>query len=80
MQIKKGNKITLSDNIEYIVLSKVNYKDNNYLYLTSIEKNPKIKICCEKQTDSDLKLLIVTDNELIQKLILLFANDVQSIL
>ncbi len=78
--IKKGNIVTLSDNIKYIVLSKVIFENKYYLYLTSIEKEPKIKICSENNENDYPILSIVTDNELISKLVLLFDNDIQTIL
>lgn len=80
MKVEKGNIVTLSDDIQYIVLSRVEYDNKNYLYLTSMEEEPKIKICCENKENDVLKLCIVTDIKLINKLILLFDNDIQSIL
>ena len=80
MKIKRGEIVTLSDDISYIVLSKVLYEGKNYLYLTSMEENPKIKICCEKEDSDQIKLSVVTDMELVSKLILLFDENVKEIL
>ena len=74
--IKKGQAITLSNNIKYLVLSKVNYQNNNYLYLTSMEDDPKVLICKEE----DNKVVIVTDKDIIKNLILLFDKDIKEIL
>ena len=80
MKIEKGNIVTLNNDIKYIVLSKVNYKGNDYIYLTSMEEDSKIKICCEKTTEGVTKLSVVNDVELIKELVLLFDADIQSIL
>jgi hypothetical protein len=80
MQIEQGNAVTLSDNVEYIVLSKVAYNNKNYLYLASLEKAPKMRICCEKTEDSTIILDDVKDVELIKHLVLLFSKDIKSIL
>lgn len=74
--IKKGQAITLSNDIKYLVLSKVNYQNNNYLYLTSMEDDPKVLICKEE----DNKVVIVTDEDIIKNLILLFDKDIKEIL
>lgn len=79
MNIKKGDAVTLSNNIKYLVLSKVLYNDKYYLYLTSIEDEPKIKICVENKNGDSIKLKEVNDTNLIKNLFLLFGEDIKSI-
>ncbi|MEE3343798.1 MAG: hypothetical protein VZS44_06890 [Bacilli bacterium] len=74
--IKRGQAITLSNDIRYLVLSKVKYQDNYYLYLISMEKEPKAVICEEK----DNKVVIVKDDEILKNVILLFDKDIKEIL
>ena len=78
MNIKKGDAVTLSNNIKYLVLSKVLYNDKYYLYMTSIEDKPKIKICVENKNGDSIKLEEVKDTDLIKILILLFSEDIKS--
>lgn len=79
MNIKKGDAITLSNNIKYLVLCRVLYNGKYYLYLTSIEDKPKIRICVEKQNGDSIKLAEVKDTNLIKNLFLLFSEDIKSI-
>ena len=44
MKIDKNDFVTLSDNIKYLVVSKVKYQDSFYLYLADIVDNSNIKI------------------------------------
>ena len=39
MDIKLGSNVTLSDGIEYIVISKTNFKDKEYYYLINMKDN-----------------------------------------
>ena len=43
MEINKNDFITLSDNIKYLVVSKVNYQNIEYYYLVDIVDNSNIK-------------------------------------
>lgn len=80
MIIKKGSLITLSDNKKYLVLSKVNYNDLVYLYLSSVENEPVQKVCIEESTDDKIILSVVNDKKLIKELVPLFDKDVESLL
>ena len=80
MNIKKGDIVTLNNNTKYIVLCKVLYNDKYYLYMTTIEEKPKIKICVENKDSDSIKLKDVEDSNLIKKLLLLFNDDIKSIL
>ena len=79
MNIKKGDAIIISNNIKYLVLCRVPYNGKYYLYLTSIEDKPKIRICVEKQNGDSIKLAEVKDTNLIKNLFLLFSEDIKSI-
>ena len=76
MEIKKGQKLTLSNNKNYLVMSKVLYNNINYLYLISFEDTKDIKIC---SLDNN-KLLVIDDKELIEKLMILFTKDVKDLI
>lgn len=62
--------LTLDDNNEYIVISKVNYEKKTYYYLLDQKKTNNLKFCYEDNGD----LVEIDDKELITKLIPLFAQ------
>jgi len=64
--------IILSDDNEYVVVSKTNYKDNTYYYFVDKNNNENIKFCVEKPENKSL--LEVEDVDLIQKLLPLFLD------
>jgi len=72
MDIDIKDIITLSDNIEYVVVSKVNYQDNVYYYLIGKEKIDNFKFCVENSKNSSL--IELEDKKLIQKLLPLFLR------
>ena len=76
MEIRKGQKLTLSNNKNYLVMSKVLYNNIDYLYLISFEDTKDIKIC---SLDNN-KLLVIDDKELIEKLKILFTKDVKDLI
>lgn len=80
MNIEKYNTITLNDDKQYVVISKIIYENNTYLYIIDINDNSNIKFCFEKIENQIIKLEEVEDKEIIQKLIPLFANDTKDIL
>lgn len=73
MNIDIKDVVTLSDNIRYAVVSKVNYGNNVYYYLTEIENIANIKFLVENKERNSL--VEVEDKELIQKLLPLFVNE-----
>lgn len=77
MQIKKGNKITLSDNKQYLVLSKIEYSSEKYLYLSNLEDPADIKVCREAEENGSFQLVVVNDKELIRKLFVYFYKDMK---
>ncbi len=78
-EIKRGVKLTLSDNKEYLVLSKVTYESKDYVYMISFEKDPSIKICCLNKLDNKLNLVPVKNDEIVSILLNLFVKDLETI-
>lgn len=74
--IKRGQAITLDNNIKYLVLCKVKYQNDNYLYLTSMQEKSTIMICKE---DKD-RVIVVKDETILNELIPLFDKDIKEIL
>ena len=62
LNIQKGDLITLSNNKQYLVVSKIIYNSENYLYLVDINDNKNIKFVYEKQEQDKLKVFNVYDN------------------
>lgn len=80
MQIVKGNIITLSDNKKYLVLSKIDYSNEKYLYLSNLEDPVDIKVCREESENESLQLVVVTDKKLIKKLFTYFFKDMKTMI
>lgn len=68
MDIKVEDVITLNDNNKYVIVSKVVFEKNTYLYIVDINNNSKFKIV---ELNKD-KLLDIKEKKLVQKLIILF--------
>ncbi|MDD2445640.1 MAG: hypothetical protein PHX09_02385 [Clostridia bacterium] len=68
MDIKVEDVITLNDNNKYVIVSKVVFEKNTYLYIVDINNNSKFKIV---ELNKD-KLLDIKEKKLVQKLITLF--------
>lgn len=71
MIIKNGDVLTLDDNNEYVVISKINYDEKIYYYLLDINDNTRPLFCYE---DGD-GVTKVNDKKLVTKLLPLFADD-----
>lgn len=71
MNIDIKDIITLDDDIEYVVASKINYKNKNYYYLIDINDNTNIKFCYEE----DKYLVLSEDKELNTLLLPLFFKE-----
>ena len=71
MDIEKKDIIVLSDQKNYVVVSKINYENNNYYYIVDIDDVANIKFVQEVGDE----LLELTDKELVTKLIPLFTQD-----
>ena len=63
--------ITLSDDIKYVVASKIVVEEKIYLYLVGLEDNANIKFCV---VDDDNHVSELDNPEQIQKLLPLFAK------
>ncbi|MDR2570552.1 MAG: hypothetical protein LBD23_09680 [Oscillospiraceae bacterium] len=72
MNIEIKDIITLSDNQNYAVCSKIKYQGITYYYLIDVENNENIKFVQEKQTGDKITMLEVEDKELLQQLLPLF--------
>ena len=76
MMIDIKDVITLDDDNEYTVVSKVNYESKIYYYLVDIKDNTNLKFCYE---DKD-ELVELVDKELTTKLLPLFFEASKHIL
>ena len=72
MDIDIKDMITLSDDNEYIVVSKTDYKECTYYYLIDSSNNENIKFCAENIENRSLEE--VEDKDLIQQLLPLFLK------
>lgn len=73
MQINKNDIIRLSDNVSYLVVSKIKYQGINYYYLVDVVDNSNIKfvtIECDA-------IIEIPENETLDKLLKLFIIDLQ---
>ena len=71
MTIEKKDILTLEDNKEYVVVSKVLYENTNYFYIVDIDNIENFKFVKIENDD----LLEIKDKDLATKLIPLFIND-----
>ncbi len=71
MIIKNGDILTLADNNEYVVISKVDYEGKTYYYLLDMNDNTK-PLFCYADGDGVTK---INDKKLVTKLLPLFADD-----
>jgi len=68
--------LKLSDENEYMVVSKTTYNDIVYYYLIDINNNSNLKFCYEERNEEKIELVEICDQKIIQKLILLFAKNI----
>lgn len=73
MIINIKDTLTLDDNNEYVVVSKVNYENKNYYYLLDKNNNENVKFCYEENEE----LVEIDDKELTTKLLPLFVEVAQ---
>ncbi len=73
MTIEIKDTLTLDDNNEYVVISKVNYENKNYYYLLDKNNEENVKFCYEDNED----LVEIDDKELTTKLLPLFVEVAQ---
>lgn len=74
MEIEYQDILTLNDKNKYVVASKVNYNEINYVYLVDIKKPENIKFL-EVKKNLLLELDYEKDRKLITTLIPLFYNN-----
>lgn len=72
MNIDIRDRITLNDNNEYVVISKIKYHHQIYYYLIDINNNENIIFCYENNTNNSLVESI--DQNLNKKLLPLFLD------
>ncbi len=75
MNIDVKDRITLSDNNAYFVVSKIEYQGKTYYYLIESSKMESFKFCYEKPETN--VLVEVDDVALNRELTYLFANDMK---
>ncbi len=73
MIIKIKDILTLDDNNEYVVISKINHENKNYYYLLDRNNLKNVKFCYEDNEE----LVEINDKELITKLLPLFVKIAQ---
>ena len=71
MTINIKDTLTLDDNNEYVVVSKINADDKNYFYLIDKNDNSNVKFCYQ---DND-ELVELNDKELVTRLLPLFVEN-----
>ncbi len=71
MDIEKKDIIVLSDQKNYVVVSKINYEQNFYYYIVDIDDVANLKFVQEVGEE----LIELRDKELVTKLIPLFTQD-----
>lgn len=80
-EITKGDIITLNDKRKYLVLSKVIYENEVYLYLSSIDNDHILRVCMEKKMNNeDISLIPIVDEKLIIKLKNYFKKDIRDLI
>ena len=73
MTINIKDTLTLDDNNEYVVVSKINYENKNYYYLLDKNNEENVKFCYEDNEE----LVEIDDKELTTKLLPLFVKVAQ---
>lgn len=79
MFIKRGSIVTLNNNVNYLVLSKIKYNDEYFLYLINSDGKNGIKFGHEKEVDGNLKIYFIHDEKLIKNLLPLFLKDTKEL-
>lgn len=72
------DKITLSDDNTYGVVSKAKIDNITYYYLVDVNKNENIKFCYEDSNENEIELVEVEDKNLIQKLIQILTENIKN--
>ncbi len=72
MDIDVNDKITLSDDISYLVVGKTIYDNKTYFFLVDFNNYANIKCCYENSLNHSV--IVVDDKKLIQKLLPKFID------
>jgi len=70
--------LTLSDGNQYGVVSKTTKDNIIYYYLVDTNDNSNIKFCYEDNTENQIELVEISDENLIKNLILSFADNIKN--
>ena len=73
---ERGDVLTLSNGVRYIVVTTVPYKDKNYIYLVNEENNADLMFCEYENEEFER----VTDVNLVLKLAELISPEMNQIL
>lgn len=73
MNVEKNDILTLSDNVKYLVVSKVMYEDFEYLYLVDIIDNFNMKFVKYENNE-----LLKIENKNLNYIMKLFMNDLKN--
>lgn len=79
--MNKKDLLTLGDNSQYAIVSKVTFENKDYVYLVDINnrKNLKFAEVEKRETGIDLLILDPNEKELINKLVPLFWEDCKDV-
>lgn len=72
--------IKLSDNNEYVVVSKTMYENDLYLYLVDINNPENFKFCLERKENENYVVDEIEDFILMQKLLPLFYESSKNLI
>ena len=78
MMLEEGEVITLDSNgKDYIVIKKVNYKNENYYYMMTIKKPIEVLIIKLGKNDLGQEIIITeTDKNIIEEIIKIYTEEV----
>lgn len=79
--MNKKDLLTLGDNNQYALVSKVTFENKDYVYLVDINNRTSIKFAEVEKCETGIDLLILNPNEkeLINKLVPLFWEDCKDV-
>lgn len=80
MRIDIQDLITLNDKNQYVVCSKINYHEKEYLYLIDITNNQNFKFARIETQENMFKIFEIQNEHLIQTLLPLFYKNSKNIL
>ena len=70
MELEKGKILVLDDDDrEFAIVDKIDYNNERYVYLTTIEGETELKVCKIEEEDGEIILEDVEDFEEIKKIL-----------